>query len=89
LIVDGFNTVNNSGTKLNDDFGLGGYTYAGTLLNKYNMYVTPSISDNQILVGYKGKTLVESGYVYSPFVPITAKPLTYETVPGLLLMTAY
>lgn len=66
-----------------------GYAMVGQISGKYNLYVTPSISDSQALIGYKGNSLIDSGYVYAPYVPLKGVPITYEPTPGIMLRTRY
>ncbi|MEM0324422.1 MAG: hypothetical protein QXW35_00790 [Candidatus Aenigmatarchaeota archaeon] len=61
----------------------------GEINSRYKVYVTPSISDSAVLVGYKGQSIVDSGYVYAPYVPLKGVPVTFETVPGIQFYTRY
>jgi hypothetical protein len=69
------------------DYSQVGFVFSGTISGRYDLYVTPSIPDNTILVGYKGSSLVDSGYVFAPYVPLKAVPVTYESTPGMLFYT--
>ena len=46
----------------------------GTLLRKYAVYQDPYMSANQILVGLKGNSFLDAGYVYAPYVPLQVTP---------------
>ena len=39
----------------------------GTLSNRFTVYKDPYFPRNKILVGYKGGSYLETGYVYAPF----------------------
>lgn len=69
------------------DYSQVGFVFSGTISGRYDLYVTPSIPDNTILVGYKGSSLVDSGYVFAPYVPLKAVPVTHESTPGMLFYT--
>lgn len=69
------------------DYSQVGFAFSGTISGRYDLYVTPSIPDNQILVGYKGSSLVDSGYVFAPYVPLKQVPVTHESTPGMLFYT--
>ena len=50
----------------------------GTLMNKYTVYQDPFLSagsaNKQILVGLKGQSFLDAGYVYAPYVPLQVTP---------------
>lgn len=71
------------------DYAKVGFVMSGTISGKWNVYVTPSIPDEKILIGYKGTGVADSGYVYAPYIPLKAVPITYESIPGLYLYTRY
>jgi hypothetical protein len=71
------------------DYAKIGFAFSGTISGKWNMYVTPSIPDGYIIVGYKGSGVADSGYVYAPYIPLKAVPITYESIPGLYFYTRY
>ena len=66
-----------------------GYVFQGSLNGKYNIYVTPSIPSNKVLVGYQGSGKYDSSYIYSPYVPLKGHPITHESTPGILFRTRY
>lgn len=66
--------------------------FAGTFNNSIKVYVDINATANTILMGYKGSSEVDTGYVYSPYIPLMASdvvtdPTTYD--PQLSLMTRY
>jgi hypothetical protein len=64
----------------------------GTLNNRYVVYKDPYFPANKILVGLKGKTFLESGYIYAPYVPLILTPVVYaaeDFTPRKGVMTRY
>lgn len=51
-----------------------GVTRAGTLFNKYTVYIDPYMPQNDILIGLKGASFLDAGYVFAPYVPLMATP---------------
>jgi len=48
-----------------------GIQYVGTVNNRWRLYKDPLFPSNQILMGYKGDSYMDSGYFYCPYVPLT------------------
>ncbi len=64
----------------------------GTLNNRYVVYKDPYFPANKILIGYKGNTFLESGYIYAPYVPLILTPVIYaqeDFTPRKGVMTRY
>lgn len=64
----------------------------GTLNNRYTVYKDPYFPQNKILVGLKGNTFLESGYIYAPYVPLILTPVIYaqeDFTPRKGVMTRY
>ena len=64
----------------------------GTLNNRYTVYKDPYFPSNKILVGLKGNTFLESGYIYAPYVPLILTPVIYaqeDFTPRKGVMTRY
>lgn len=64
----------------------------GTLSGRYTVYVDPYAKANHILVGYKGSSILDTGYVYAPYVaaqltPTLTDPNNFTNVKGI--MTRY
>ena len=55
-----------------------GVQKVGLLNNRYNVYKNPYMQENQILVGFRGSNFLETGAVYSPYVPLIMTPLVYD-----------
>jgi len=51
-----------------------GIVRIGTLLRKYAVYQDPYMTSTQILVGLKGNSYLDAGYVYAPYVPLQVTP---------------
>lgn len=65
---------------------------AGVLNGRYTVYKDPYFPSNKILVGLKGNTFLESGYVYAPYVPLILTPVIYaqeDFTPRRGIMTRY
>ena len=74
------------------DRGTVGAVKVGSLSKKWDVYVDPYFPRNVILVGRKGGSFLESGYVYSPYVPLQVTPTIFGTedfVPRKGVMTRY
>ena len=64
----------------------------GTLNNRYVVYKDPYFPANKILIGLKGNTFLESGYIYAPYVPLILTPVIYaqeDFTPRKGVMTRY
>lgn len=64
----------------------------GTLNNRFTVYKDPYFPQNKILVGYKGKNYLETGYVYAPYVPLIVTPTIFapeDFTPRKGVMTRY
>jgi len=75
-----------------DDKGTAGTVNVGTLSGKWDIHVDPYFPRNAILVGRKGSNFLESGYVYSPYVPLQVTPTIFgpeDFVPRKGVMTRY
>jgi len=55
-----------------------GIQYVGTVANRYRLYKDPLFPTNQILMGYKGESYMDSGYFYCPYVPLTQTPVVLD-----------
>ena len=50
----------------------------GSLSGRYQVYRDPYFPSNKVLVGHKGKSLLDAGYVYAPYVPLQLTPTMYN-----------
>jgi len=64
----------------------------GSIQNRWNVYKNPYMTENQILVGFRGNNFLETGAVYAPYVPLIMTPLVYDPsdfTPRKGVMTRY
>ena len=64
----------------------------GKLSNRFTVYKDPYFPRNKILVGYKGGSYLETGYVYAPYVPLIVTPTIFapeDFTPRKGVMTRY
>ena len=52
--------------------------YKGKWQGMYDIYVDPMWPDDELLIGYKGSNAMETGYVYSPYIPIQMLPTVVD-----------
>jgi hypothetical protein len=74
------------------DGGSWGAMNVGSLSRKMDIIVDPYFTRNLLLVGRKGASFLESGYVYAPYVPLQVTPTIFGTedfVPRKGVMTRY
>jgi hypothetical protein len=50
----------------------------GTVGGRYTVYRDPYFPPNKILIGHKGKSLLDAGYIYAPYVPLQLTPTMYN-----------
>lgn len=55
-----------------------GIEKVGTLSARYTVYRDPYAPANTILIGHKGSSILESGYIYAPYVPMQLTPTMYN-----------
>lgn len=64
----------------------------GTLSGRYIVYRDPYAPANTILIGHKGTSILETGYIYAPYVPMQLTPVMYnpfDFTPIRGIMTRY
>ena len=64
----------------------------GNLSNRFTVYKDPYFPRNKILIGYKGGSYLETGYVYAPYVPLIVTPTIFapeDFTPRKGVMTRY
>ena len=69
-----------------------GAVKVGSLSRKFDVIVDPYFPRNVVLVGRKGNSFLESGYVYAPYVPLQTTPTIFgpeDFVPRKGVMTRY
>jgi hypothetical protein len=86
--IPGF-AADGTGEKLEYNFGI---QKIGSLNSRYKVYKNPYMTENVILLGYKGAQFLECGAVFAPYVPLIMTPLLYDPstfTPRKGLMTRY
>jgi hypothetical protein len=86
--IPGF-AADGTGEKLEYNFGI---QKVGSLNSRYKVYKNPYMTENVILMGYKGTQFLECGAVFAPYVPLIMTPLLYDPstfTPRKGLMTRY
>jgi len=74
------------------DRGDAGAVKVGSLSKKFDVIVDPYFPRNLLLVGRRGSSFLESGYVYAPYVPLQTTPTIFgveDFVPRKGVMTRY
>jgi hypothetical protein len=69
-----------------------GVEKVGTLNNRFTVYKDPYFPRNIILIGYKGGSFLETGFVYAPYVPLIVTPTIFapnDFTPRKGVMTRY
>jgi len=75
-----------------NDKGDLGAVRTGQLSKKFDVWVDPYFPRNVMLVGRRGNSFLESGYVYAPYVPLQVTPTIFgpeDFVPRKGVMTRY
>ena len=75
-----------------DEKGSIGALRVGSLSKKFDVIVDPYFPRNLLLVGRRGASFLESGYVYAPYVPLQTTPTIFgpeDFVPRKGVMTRY
>jgi hypothetical protein len=69
-----------------------GIQKVGNLNSKYQVYKNPYMTENTILLGYKGSQFLETGATFAPYIPLIMTPLVYDPdtfTPRKGLLTRY
>jgi hypothetical protein len=69
-----------------------GVQKAGSFNSRYTVYKNPYMTENTILVGFRGKQFLEAGAVFAPYIPLIMTPLIYDPAtftPRKGLLTRY
>ena len=70
----------------------GGVTKVGSFSNRYTIYKNPYMTENVMLMGFRGSNFLETGAVYAPYIPLIMTPLVYDPdnfTPRRGVMTRY
>ena len=74
-----------------DNYNMG-IERVGSLSGRYTVYRDPYAPAYSVLIGHKGKSLLDTGYIYAPYVPLQLTPTMYNPfnfVPVKGIMTRY
>ena len=69
-----------------------GVQKAGSMNGRYQVYKNPYMTENTILLGYRGSQFLEAGAVFAPYIPLIMTPLVYDPTtftPRKGLLTRY
>ena len=69
-----------------------GVQKVGQLNGRYQVYKNPYMTENQILMGFRGTQFLETGAVFAPYIPLIMTPLVYDPdtfTPRKGLLTRY
>lgn len=72
--IEGY-SMDSSGGQMK--FGMGSRKM-GQINNSWTIYKNPYMTENTILIGYKGSSFLESGAVYAPYIPLELTPVVYD-----------
>ena len=64
----------------------------GQMNSRYEVYKNPYMTENVILMGYRGSQFLETGAVFAPYIPLIMTPLVYDPdtfTPRKGLLTRY
>ena len=58
-------------------------------MGRYDLYVDPLYPEDEIMMGYKGSSPMDAGYVYAPYIPLqglpkVVDPATFQPRKGLI-----
>ena len=88
--IPGF-AANTNGDVANMEYAMG-VQKVGAINSRYTVYKNPYMTENVILMGFRGKQFLESGAVFAPYIPLIMTPLIYDPstfTPRKGLMTRY
>jgi hypothetical protein len=75
--IPGFAANSNGAEDMEYAFGV---QKAGQFNSRYTVYKNPYMTENTILVGFRGKQFLEAGAVFAPYIPLIMTPLIYDPV---------
>jgi hypothetical protein len=83
--------ANTDGSTMGKGFAFG-VQKVGALNSRFTVYKNPYMTENLIVMGYRGSQFLETGAVYAPYIPLIMTPLVYDPetfTPRKGLMTRY
>jgi hypothetical protein len=88
--IPGFAAADGSSAEtMNYAFGI---QKVGNLNAKYEVYKNPYMTENTILLGFRGSQFLETGATFAPYIPLIMTPLVYDPTtftPRKGLLTRY
>jgi len=88
--IPGFAADNSAeATKMKYAFGV---QKVGQMNGRYQVYKNPYMTENTILLGFRGSQFLETGAVFAPYIPLIMTPLVYDPdtfTPRKGLLTRY
>jgi len=88
--IPGFaSTSDGDAAKMSYAFGV---QKSGTINSRYTVYKNPYMTENTILMGFRGGQFLEAGAVFAPYIPLIMTPLVYDPetfTPRKGLLTRY
>ena len=69
-----------------------GITNAGTIQSKLKLYKDPLFPNCKVLMGFKGGNVMDTGYIYGPYIPLLSTPTVMDPnsfTPNKGIMTRY
>ena len=88
--IPGFaSTSNGEADQMEYAFGV---QKVGSVNGRYKVYKNPYMTENLILMGYRGSQFLETGAVFAPYIPLIMTPLVYDPetfTPRKGLLTRY
>jgi hypothetical protein len=88
--IPGF-AANSNGDAADMEYAFG-VQKAGQFNSRYTVYKNPYMTENTILLGFRGKQFLEAGAVFAPYIPLIMTPLIYDPntfTPRKGLLTRY
>ena len=88
--IPGF-AANSNGDAADMEYAFG-VQKAGQFNSRYTVYKNPYMTENTILMGFRGKQFLEAGAVFAPYIPLIMTPLVYDPntfTPRKGLLTRY
>jgi len=82
----------NADTDGNQESFAMGVQKAGTLNSRFTIYKNPYMTDNLVLMGFRGSQFLETGATYAPYVPLQMTPVIYSetnATPRRFISTRY
>ena len=57
-----------------------GVQKVGAFNGRYKVYKNPYMTENQILLGFRGAQFLETGAVFAPYIPLIMTPLSLRSI---------